>query len=209
MSKKPDKINNYDRINRDDMDRFHDYNLYLPNRTIYLGSELFDGDGGESGVDGLMAQRFIKNIKILSYSNKDPIHIILNNPGGDWYHGMAIYDSIVSSKCYVTVEVIGMAMSMGAVILQAANERVISPNSKFMMHYGSMGLEATHSKIFDKWSDENKKVNAEMEKIFMDKILKKHPSFKLKKLKEMLNYDTILTAQEAVELGLADKISGE
>jgi len=209
MSKKQSKLNNYDRINRDDMDRFHDYNLYLPNRTIYLGSELFDGEGGESGVDGLMAQRFVKNIKILSLTSQEPINIILNNPGGDWYHGMAIYDSILSSKCHVRIEVVGMAMSMGAVILQAGNERVISPNSKFMMHYGTMGLNSTHSKVFDKWSEENKKVNSEMEKIFMEKILKKHPNFKLKKLKEMLNYDTILTAKETVDLGLADKIIGE
>lgn len=195
------------RVNRDDIDKFHDYGLYLPKRTIYMGSESYD-ESGESGVDGLMAERLIKNISILNLSNQEPITIILNNPGGDVQHGMAIYDAIATSRCHVTIQVMGYAMSMGGMILQAADERVMSPYSRFMMHYGTMGLDSTHAKIFEKWSEENKKSNLEMEEIFMKKILEKHPNFKLKKLREMLNFDTILTAQETIDLGLADKILG-
>lgn len=197
------------RVNRDDIDKFHDYGLYLPNRTIYMGSESYPEDGSESGVDGMMAERFIKNISILNLTNQEPITIIMNNPGGDWCHGMGIYDSIVSSRCHVTIQVLGMAMSMGGIILQAANKRVMSPNSKFMMHYGYMGMDSNHTKVFEKWAEESKKINLDMEQIFMKKILEKHPDFKLKRLRDMLNFDTILTAKEAVELGLADKILGE
>lgn len=197
------------RVNRDDIDKFHDYSLYIPQRTIYMGSEQFDVEGSESGVDGLMAERFVKNITLLEMASSDPITIIMNNPGGDWYHGIAIYDAIKTAKSHVTIKVYGMAMSMGAVILQAADERIISPSSKFMIHYGYMGMSSNHSKIFDKWSDENKRINKEMEQIFMEKIKEKQPNFKLKKLEEMLNFDTILSAKETVELGLADKVLGE
>jgi ATP-dependent protease ClpP protease subunit len=48
-----------------------------------------------------------------------------------------------------------------------------------------------------------------MEQMYLAKIRVKHPDFKLKKLQEMLNFDTILSAQESVDLGLADKILGE
>lgn len=196
------------RVNRDDVDKFHDADIYIPQRTIYMGSVSIE-DEVESGVDASMAERLIKNLTILDNLNNEPITIIMNNPGGDWYHGIGIYDAIANAKSHVTIKVYGMAMSMGAVILQAADERVISPRSKFMIHYGTMAINNTHSKIFDKWSEENKKINKEMEQIFLDKIREKHPDFKLKKLEEMLNFDTILTARETVDLGLADKVIGE
>lgn len=196
------------KIVREDIDRLHDYGLYLPQRTIYIGSEQFDSDMQESGTDALMAERVIKNLTIMGQS-EDPITIILNNPGGDWYHGVAIYDAIKTCKSHVTIKVYGMAMSMGAVILQAADERIMAPNAKLMIHYGTMGLSSTHSKIFDKWSAENKKINLCMEQIFLEKIKEKQPLFRLKRLKELLNFDTILDAQSAVNLGLADKVLGD
>src|SRR5688572_25841186 len=105
------------RHTRDDIDKFHDYNIYIPTRTLYMGSEYTD-DTGESGVDALMASRFLKNLSILEAINQEPITIIMNNPGGDWFHGVAIYDAIKAAKSHVTIKVLGMAMSMGAVILQ-------------------------------------------------------------------------------------------
>jgi hypothetical protein len=51
------------RLIKDDVDRFHDYNLYAPSRTIYMGSEHYTDDG-EGGTDGLMAESFLKNITI-------------------------------------------------------------------------------------------------------------------------------------------------
>ncbi len=192
------------RINRDDVDKLYDYDLYIPSRTIYMGSVESSIDGGESGVEAVMAERVIKALHLLDQKD-EPITIIMNNPGGDWYHGMAIYDAIKACQSHVTVKVMGMAMSMGGVILQAADARIMSPNSRFMMHYGYMGWEG-HSKTFDKWGDENKRINKEMEDIFLDKIRKKHPAYTREDLEKALNHDTILSSHEAVALGLADKV---
>jgi ATP-dependent Clp protease protease subunit len=155
-----------------------------------------------------MAERAVKAIHLLDHQNQEPINIIMNNPGGDWFHGMAIYDAIKGSRSHVTVKVYGMAMSMGAVIMQAADERLIAPNAKFMFHYGTMSY-AGHSKDFDRWADLNKRVNDDMEAIFLAKIQEKHPHYTLEEVQEQLKFDTFLNAQETVDLGLADKIIGE
>lgn len=192
------------RINRDDVDKLYDYDLYIPSRTIYMGS-VRDDENGESGVDSVMAERVIKALHLLDQKD-EPITIIMNNPGGDWFHGMAIFDAIKGCKSHITIKVMGMAMSMGAVILQAADARVMAPNSRFMIHYGYMGMNSTHAKIFKQWADESERLNVEMENIFLEKIQKIHPDFTRNKLKKLLDYDTILTAQETIDLGLADSI---
>jgi ATP-dependent Clp protease, protease subunit len=197
------------RFVREESDRFHDYSLYIPARTVYMGSEGYDGDGGESGVDGLMAERMIKNLSILDAMSEDPIMIIMNNVGGDFYHGMAIYDAIKACRGEVTIKVYGHAMSMGAAILQAADHRILAPNSRFMIHYGTMGLGDTHARIFEKWAEESKKMNVEYENILLNKIHEKHPDFPRRRLQKMLDYDTILTAQETISFGLADSIIGQ
>lgn len=197
------------KIVKDDIDRLYDYDIYVPNRTIYMGSLESDISEGESGVDAAMAERVIKGLHLLDNSaptGDKPITVIMNNPGGDWYHGMAIYDAIKACKNHVTVIVYGYAMSMGSIILQAADERVLAPNARMMIHYGTMGMGDTHTKIFRKWADETKKIDKKMLEIYMDRIKVKHPNFSKSKLDEMCNFDTILTAEEAVELGLADKV---
>lgn len=192
---------------RDDIDKFFDYEIYLPTRTIYMGSVENDIENGESGTDGAMAERVIKALHILDNtpSGDKPITIIMNNPGGDEYHGLAIFDAIKTCKNYVKVIVYGHAMSMGSIILQAADERVMAPNSRMMIHYGTWGIN-DHPKIVYKWADEGKKFDAWMENLYFEKIKQKHPNHSLAKVKEMCNFDTFLTAQEAVDLGLADKI---
>ncbi len=70
---------------RDDLDRFHDYSIYIPTRTIYMGSEEHDLVEGESGTDGAMAERVIKNLHILDSIAEAPIQILMNNIGGDEY----------------------------------------------------------------------------------------------------------------------------
>jgi ATP-dependent protease ClpP protease subunit len=212
-----------------------------------MGSITKNYDDDESGVDNLMAEYFIKGMHILETTNDKEISIVMNNPGGDWYHGMAIFDSIKCSPCPTIVKVYGHAMSMGSVILQAADYRIMMPNARFMIHYGYDGRYG-HSKIFERWSDEGKKVNHQMENIYLDSIMKRddeqtpdvlekvltditnrlkafeYPSQEIlslkfnrknrnlrreevrKVLKELLNFDTIMTPQETVDLGLADLV---
>ena len=151
-------------IIRENIDRWFDYNLDVDNRTLYMGSVGKDIEGSESGVDNSMAEFFIKGLHVLESKGDKPITIIMNNPGGDWYHGMAIYDAINNSKCYCTIKVYGHAMSMGSIILQSGHHRIMMPNSRFMIHYGYDGRYG-HSKIFEKWGEECKRLNMDMEKI--------------------------------------------
>jgi ATP-dependent Clp endopeptidase proteolytic subunit ClpP len=223
-----------------------DHNLDLDSRTIFMGS-MMSLDYGESGVDNFMAEYFVKGMHLLEKnSDTKDITVIMNNPGGDWYHGMAIYDSIKNSPCCCTIKVYGYAMSMGSIILQAADKRIMMPNSRMMIHYGYGGVSG-HAKITEKWSDEGKRINYEMENIYLEMMMQKEEqagtghlaralsavankqrmlevpypgevSYKFSKspkvkieearavLKELLNFDTILNAEESVSLGLADEV---
>jgi ATP-dependent Clp endopeptidase proteolytic subunit ClpP len=192
---------------RDDVEKFHDYSIYIPTRTLFMGSEESDQEY-ESGTDGAMAERMVKNLHLLETIGKDPITILMNNIGGDEYHGFAIYDAIRACESEVTIKVLGHAMSMGSIILQAADVRVMSPNSRQMIHYGTWGVHE-HAKTSRKWSDEGVKIDEWMENMYIEKIHQKHPDFSIVKLKKMLDHDTFLTAKEAVNLGLADKVLGE
>lgn len=195
------------KVNKDVIEHLHDHDIHDKLRLITLFSKDKDTADSESGVDHMLAERLIKNLTILESINKEPITIILNTPGGDWYHGMAIYDAIAACKAHVTVKGIGQVMSMGSVIMQAADSRVLYPNAKMMIHYGDNALSG-HSKIVKKWAEDDQKNNAKMEEIFLEKIKQKHPDFDIRRLKKMLDYDTILSAAEAVNYGLADSIEG-
>lgn len=231
-----------------DLDKWFDLNVDLDFRTIYMGSVSYDRDDAETGVDHVMAEYLIKGMHTLESKSNKPITILMNNPGGDWYHGMAIYDAIKCSPCECTIRVYGHAMSMGSIILQAADHRVMMPSSRFMIHYGTDG-KYSHAKIVYKWADEGKRASWEMENIYLEKMLeyestsgkKLEPAlekivnksnelefpkpapvkyrFSAKReerkeqlravLSQLLNYDTILTPEETISLGLADFVYGE
>ena len=225
----------YHKLTKDDIDHFMDNDIYLPTRTIYMGSNGYD-EGGESGVDFVMAERMVKTLHILdnfdvaSRSGDKPIHIMMNNVGGEVTHGMAIYDAIEGCKNHVTIKVYGHAMSMGSIILQAADRRVMTKNSRIMIHYGYAGFGA-HAKTTYQWNNEDKKYDRWMEDLFLNKIgdskisLEKYLTLidkkdeipkgnaknkmitiDRKKLQVMLDFDTIIDAETALELNLIDGI---
>jgi ATP-dependent Clp protease protease subunit len=193
--------------NNDVIAQFHDYGIYVPTRTLYMGSEnvATESDFAESGCDAIMAERMIKNLHVLESLSKEPITIFCNNVGGDEYHCFAIYDSIKACKSHVTIKVRGHAMSAGSIILQAADERIISPSSRQMIHYGTWGV-TDHSKTYQKWAEEGRKIDSWMENMYLERIKAKHPMFKLSKIQKMLDHDTFFNAQESVSIGLADKV---
>lgn len=193
------------KVNRDDVDKFHDYSIYIPQRTIFMASEEYSITDGESGTDGLMAERVIKNLSILEAMNSNPITIIMNNIGGDFYHGLAIYDAIKACKSHVTIKVFGHAMSMGSIIFQAADCRIMAPNSKIMVHYGDWSYSG-HAKTGQMIAKEYDKLDTWAENTLLAKIHEKQPSFPLKRLKKMLDHDTFLGAEESIKLGLADQV---
>ena len=196
------------RIVRDDVDKFYDYGINIPTRTLYMGSVASDWDSAEQGVDFAMAERMVKGLHLLdaaAVAGDKPITILMNNPGGDEYHGLAIFDAIKSCHNEVNIIVYGMAMSMCSIIFQAADERIMAPNSRMMIHYGTWGIE-DHPKIVYKRAEEGKKWDKWMVDMYLEKIREKHPKFTRKKVDDLCNFDSFFTAQESVDIGLADRV---
>ena len=228
----------YHKFKKDDIDHFMDNDIYLPTRTIYMGSVSSDECSSESGVDHVMAERVTKTLHILDTYDADarkgekPISIIMNNPGGDVIHGMGIYDTISNCKNHVTIKVVGHAMSMGSIILQAADKRIMTKNSLIMIHYGYGGYTA-HAKTSQQWSKWERKYDKWMENMYLEKIgdreitietylnlinkpddipkgnaKNKKITIDKERLEAMLNFDTIIDAETALALNLIDAIEG-
>ena len=193
------------RYSREDIDRYFEHGIFAPKRLIYVGSSQSDDTNGESGTDYLMSEKAIKAITYLDTVSDKPIAIIMNNLGGDVYHGMAIYDAIVSCRCYVTIIAVGHCCSMGSIILQAADLRVISPNCVFMIHDGTDRIEG-HSKNVEEWAKESAKLRNKMYSIYREKMIKNNPSITIKQVEKLCTIDKIYTPTETVSIGLADEL---
>lgn len=193
------------RPNRDDLEIFHTFDVYTPSRTIYLGSVHVSVADGESGCDASLAERTAKNLHFLESLSQDPITVVLNNPGGELYQAMAIVDSIRACKSEVIVKVVGVAMSAGSIILQAADKRIVTPNSTLMVHYGQGSVEED-AKTFQKAAKEHARLDRWMENLYLSRIQEKHPTFRRNQIVRLLTHDTYFTAQESVAMGLADEV---
>jgi len=193
-------------MRKENIQLFHEYSLNVETRAMYLGS-CTDNDGDESGTDYKMAERAIKNLLILDAASDRPITIYLNSPGGDTYHGFAIYDAIRSCTNYVRIIGMGYVMSMGSVILQAGDERLLAPNAKMLLHYGSVNLGGNTKDVIN-WVETEKKEMRSLEDLYLEKIRVKHPKFSRAALQSKIRHDYILNANEAVELGLAQRVLG-
>jgi|TARA_B100000085_G_scaffold263733_1_gene270013 ATP-dependent protease ClpP protease subunit len=198
--------------NRDSVGEIHSYNIDVKNREIYINE--FDDSGETGGVDHRMLQNFIKNINILKNLSRDPITIHMQTVGGCWYSGMGIYDAIKSCKCKTTFIGYGQLCSMGTVIIQAANRRLITDNSAFMVHWGSSeisGYYLTAQNI----ADFEKYTAQQMIEIYAERCQRgdyfKERQNNLSKTKAYLKRklgggDWYMTADEAVYYGFVDGI---
>lgn len=182
-------------IRRDDVDKFFDYSIHIPSRTLYMGDK----------VDEEMAELFLKGMTLLQSQSTDAIHVVMNNIGGDEYHGLGIYDAIATSKCHVTITAYGHAMSMGSWILQAADERVLAPNCTVMMHYGQWYLDGTYH-VMKSGHKEFDRLNVVMEQTYLRRMKQVNKRLTLKRVQKLLIEESYLDAVTAVALGLADKI---
>jgi len=183
-------------LRRDDVDKFYHYDIHIPSRTLFLGTE----------VDELMAESFLKGMHLLEGISKDiGITIIMNNIGGDEYHGLAIYDAIATSKCHVTIVVYGHAMSMGSWILQAADERVLAPHATVMLHYGSWVAEGSKTEV-KALNAEMERLNCLMEDVYLRRMKEVDAAMTPARLKKLLNDECYLTASDAIAKGLADRL---
>ncbi len=129
----------------------HEFGLDTRYFVIYLQGIEDDRDDtqdGEPGVEYRMANRFIKNLHILTGINAEkPITISMKTNGGDWYEGMAIHDAIVAVENPVTIINHTHARSMSSLIFQAANKRVMMPHSSYMMHKGTYETGGTWKSV--------------------------------------------------------------
>ena len=170
------------------------YNIQAKASSDIVDIYIFD----EIGAFGLNAQSFIEEIKEFKNS---PINLHINCVGGDVFDGMAIYNILKKRTAETTVYIEGIAASMGSVIALAADKVVMAENSLFMIHNawgGAMG----ESKELKKTANLLEKISNEIADIYIKKT-----NLPYDEVKEMMDEETWLNADEALELGFIDSIS--
>ena len=143
--------------------------------------------------------------QLLYLEGQDPdkdIHLYINSPGGSISAGMAIYDTMQFIKCDVSTICIGMAASMGSFLLAAGakGKRLALPNSEIMIHQPLGGAKGQASDI---------KIQAEHILFIrnrMNKLLSEMTGQPLEKIERDVERDYFMTAQEALQYGIIDKI---
>lgn len=194
----------------------HNFNIDVKNREMYLHSYIDAQD--EGGVDYRSAVIFEKNIRYLNTLSSEPILVHMHLPGGDWQDCLGMYDAIKTSKAKVIIIASAKAESCSSVLLQAADIRILMPNTNVMIHYGSFSVDAEHSKAAAAGIQWNERECEKMIDIFTDRCMESEMA-KQKNWKKMMarkhiisqlanKCDWILTANEAVEYGFADGVLG-
>lgn len=190
---------------KDDVDRYFDYNYSPSQRLVYMGSQSAEINNGhaEAGVDYKMNEFFIKAITHLNSISNKPIIVHMSNVGGDYQYGMSIYDAIRLSSAHVYGVAWGYATSMGSIILQAFDTRIITPNCVLMIHDGDDAIYGP-CKAVEAWAKYSAKQRNIMYDIYFSRMQGTKPRITRKKIEELCSHDTIFTAEEAVNQGLAD-----
>lgn len=169
------------------------YSRLLKERIIFLGSP----------IDDSVANTIIAQLLFLeSEDAKKDIKLYVNSPGGSVSAGLAIYDTMQYVKPDITTICIGIAASMGAVLLAAGakGKRIALPNSEVMLHQVMGGAQGQASDI---------KIGAEhilSVKDRLNKILVKHTGQTIKKIEQDTDRDFFMSADEAKKYGVIDKI---
>ena len=172
------------------------YDLYsrlLEDRIIFLSGE----------IDDAVANTVVAQLIYLEA--KDPskdISIYINSPGGSVSAGLAIYDTMNYVKCDVSTICIGMAASMGAFLLSSGQKgkRYALPNSEIMIHQPLGGAQGQASDI---------KIAAEhilKTKQKLNTILAQNSGKQISQIEKDTDRDNFMSAQEALEYGLIDKV---
>ena len=169
------------------------YSRLLNDRIIFLGEE----------VNDTTASLVVAQLLYLEAQDPDKdIQMYINSPGGSVTAGMAIYDTMQYIKCDVSTICIGMAASMGAFLLSSGTKgkRLALPNAEIMIHQPSGGAQgqATDMRIHTEWIlDVKKKLN---------QMLAEATGQPLEVIERDTERDNFMTAQQALEYGLIDKI---
>lgn len=137
-----------------------------------------------------------------SESNKKPIHIYINSPGGSVTAGLAIYDTMQYIMPPISTWCVGQACSMGSLILTAGTPgmRHSLPNSRIMIHQPSGGVSGQATDILIH-AEEISKLKKQINKIYAH-----HTKRPLEEIEKVMERDKFMSAKEALEYGLIDKI---
>ena len=172
---------------------FDIYSRLLNERIIFLGTPI-----NEDIANLIVAQ-------LIHLESEDPdkdISIYINSPGGSVYAGMAIYDTMQFIKPDIATICVGIAMSMGALLLGggAAGKRMATPNSKILIHQVSGGFQgqATDIEIHAKEIIDIRRR--------LDEIIAKHTGQDIERVKRDTERDYFMSAEEAVEYNIVDRV---
>lgn len=197
------------------------YNLVKMEKLQLVPMVIEQSPRGERGYDifsrllkdriiflGLPIDDEISNIitaQLLYLEAEDPerdIDIYINSPGGIVTAGLAIYDTMQYIKCNVSTICIGQAASMGALLLSAGTKgkRFVLPHARIMIHQPLGGAQGQATDI----GIQAKEILRVKEEI--NRILAKHTGQKLERIEEDSDRDFYMSAEEAVEYGIADQV---
>lgn len=161
-------------------------------RIIYLNGE----------ISGEVAHRFITTLNIMD-SVKGEILVVMNSVGGSCNDGFAIYDAIRIAKNPVSTIGFGIVASIAAIIFQAGDTRILSPECEFMIHDATVDIAAHDFSIA-----KAKALAKDIERIQErgNKILSTRSGNKLPKVEQWCKNETTFTAEEAVRYNFADGV---
>ena len=169
------------------------FSRLLKERLVFLVGE----------IDDNVANLVVAQLLFLESENPDKeIHLYINSPGGSISAGMAIYDTMQFIKPDVSTLCIGMAASMGAFLLQAGakGKRFVLPNSTVMIHQPLGGFRGQASDI----EIHAKYILSLRERLYA--LMAQHTGRSIEEIARDSERDNFLTATEAVEYGLVDKV---
>lgn len=169
------------------------YSRLLNDRIIFLGEE----------INSVSANLVVAQLLHLeSQDAEKDISLYINSPGGEVYSGLAILDTMNFIKPQVSTICVGMAASMAAVLLSAGakGKRFCLPHSKVMIHQPSGGAQGQQTEI-EIVAEEIKKTRRELNQILSDAS-----GQPLEKVQADTERDNYLTASEALDYGLIDRI---
>ena len=172
---------------------FDIYSRLLNERIIFLGTP----------IDDQIANLIVA--QLLHLESEDPdkdISIYINSPGGQVYSGLAIYDTIQFIKPDVQTICVGIAMSMGAVILAggAKGKRMALPNAKILIHQVTSGFQGQATDI------EIQAKETIAPKRRLEEILALHTGKEAENVSKDMERDYYMTSEEAKEYGIIDNV---
>ena len=172
---------------------FDIYSRLLKDRIIFIGTP----------IDDFVANSVIAQLLFLQMADpKKDIHLYINSPGGSVTAGLAMYDTMQFVTCDVNTYCIGIAASMGAVLLTAGTpgKRFCLPNSHVMIHQVSGGAQGTASDVertIEFMFNLKKRLN---------KILAHHTGKDIETIDRDADRDNYMSAEVAAEYGLVDRV---